>query len=315
LPVTGQPLLAHTLAALASAGCEKTAINLHHLGDEIVSRFGRSFADMEIVYSAEKEILGTLGALSQLTEFLAGAELVVVINGDSLCSWPIRKVVRRHLKTGERVTLLASSRASADDFGGGIGLDRAGRVVSFAPGRDLGDVARRTVFAGLHVFSPDLVAGLDVRPADFVLDLYEPMLQRGEMISALETSESWFDLGTPARFLAGVCDWAQRRRLVRISSRGWVAADAVIEAGTALRRAVIETAAHVEKGARIEHSIVLSGARIGSGCRLRDSIIGAGVVLPSSTAVERRLVTRVRPDQLPRERDSVVGGLVYSPLV
>src|SRR5436190_18997206 len=96
LPVTGVPILGYTLAQLAALGCEEVAINLHYLGDQIRQRFGDSFAGMRITWSEEPVLLGTLGAFRPLREFFAAADQVLLINGDSLSEWPLRKLVRRH---------------------------------------------------------------------------------------------------------------------------------------------------------------------------------------------------------------------------
>jgi NDP-sugar pyrophosphorylase family protein len=290
------------------------AVNLHYQGEKIAEHFGNSFEGMDILYSPEEEILGTLGAMAPLAEFLAPADVVVVVNGDSLCRWPIKKLVRRHVKSNSRATLLVSTRAPVEAFGGGIGLGSSKEVVSFSPGRDFGEVEKRVVFAGLHAFCPELVAGLEPRPASFVTDLYVPMLEAGEQISAIETSLPWFDLGTPAGYLAGTCDWVQRRGRVKIAGRSWVHPNATVGEKTSVRRSSIEDGAWLGSETQIERSVVLSEARIGERCGVRDSIIGVGVELPAGTAVEGRLVTRARADVMPREHDSVVGGLVYSPL-
>ena len=70
LPVAGVPILGHTLAQLAAVGCEGVAINLHHLGEAIRRRFGGDFAGMPLTYSEEPQLLGTLGALHPLRDFL-----------------------------------------------------------------------------------------------------------------------------------------------------------------------------------------------------------------------------------------------------
>ncbi|HEY9420464.1 MAG TPA: nucleotidyltransferase family protein, partial [Thermoanaerobaculia bacterium] len=118
LPVRGVPILGHTLAQLAAIGCEAAAINLHYLGDQIRQRFGESHAGMSLTWSEEPELLGTLGALHPLKEFFAPADLVLLVNGDSLCQWPLRKLVRRHLAAGARATLLLASRPDPAQFGG-----------------------------------------------------------------------------------------------------------------------------------------------------------------------------------------------------
>ncbi|HEX2644211.1 MAG TPA: sugar phosphate nucleotidyltransferase, partial [Thermoanaerobaculia bacterium] len=95
LPVAGVPILGHTLAQLAAVGCEAVAMNLHYHGDQIRRRFGDDFAGMPITYSEEPVLLGTLGAFDPLRELFAPADLIILINGDSLCRWPLRRMIRR----------------------------------------------------------------------------------------------------------------------------------------------------------------------------------------------------------------------------
>jgi NDP-sugar pyrophosphorylase family protein len=131
--VAGLPAAAHTLARLAAAGCEAAALNLHHLGDAIRARFGDAYAGLPLAYSEEPELLGTLGALYPLRDFLAPADLIVVVNGDSLCRWPLKALLRRHRKSGALATLMLARRADPARFGGGVGIDRRGFIRSLRP--------------------------------------------------------------------------------------------------------------------------------------------------------------------------------------
>src|SRR6202040_4437698 len=85
LPVLGQPLLGLTLRRLAAAGCEAAAINLHHGAGQIRRAFGSEHAGLPLIWSEEPQPLGTLGALGPLAGLLPGADLALVVNGDSLC--------------------------------------------------------------------------------------------------------------------------------------------------------------------------------------------------------------------------------------
>lgn len=281
LPVRGVPILGHTLARLAAAGCEAAAVNLHYLGDLIRQRFGDSYQGLPLTWSEEPVVLGTLGALVPLKDFLAPADLVLLVNGDSLCDWPFRTLIRRHLASGSRSTLLLTSRPDPARFGGGVGIDLDGRILSFRQGDpELGEVAGRYVFAGAHVFSPELLADLKPGKSDIVRDLYEPMLVAGEAIGSVVNGGLWHDMGTPQRFLEGTL--ARRR--------SWLSPAAVLEDGVKVRSSSIEPGATVETGARIEGSVLLPGARIGQGSIVRESIVGFGAVVPPGVRIERRIV-------------------------
>lgn len=314
LPVVGVPILGHTLAQLAALGCEAVAVNLHYLGDQIRQRFGGSFAGLPLTWSEEPGLLGTLGALHPLKEFFAPADLVLLVNGDSLCKWPLKKLLRHHLAGNAKATLLLTARAAPEEFGGGVGIDRSGRILSFRPGDpEQGEVVRRLVFAGAHVFAPDLLGPLGPGPSDIVRDLYRPLLAEGTRLGSVVTSRRWHDLGTPQRFLEAALDWARASWPERLWRRSWVAPDASLGAGAKVRGAVIESGARVGEGAVVERSVLLPGSRVGRGSHVRETILGFGASVPAGTWIERRIVMPQLDGFALGLDDSVVGGAVYTP--
>ena len=311
LPVLGEPVLSRTLAELSRVQCELAVVNLHHLGDQIREALGQSVHGVPVSYAEEREILGTLGALGAAARALSEGDCALMINGDSLCRWPLRRLLKSHRRSGALVTLLAIERPP---FPGRLAVSKTGALLQLRHERDVpeADVAHRgLVFGGAQVLSRQILdrVGGRIEPADVVSELYEPMLDAGEPIHVVTTRARWHDLGTPWRYLQGVIDWA--RRDVR---RSWRSRQAEIESGCRLRAAVVERRARIGTGSRIESSVVLEGAHIGDGCRLRESIVAPGVSLPAGTGVERRLVTPLSSGRDPGARDSVVGQLVYTPI-
>lgn len=317
LPVLGRPLVAHSLERLATVGCEAVALNLHHFGRRIEEAVGGEWSGIPVTYSWEDELLGTLGALRPLQSFFAPADLILIVNGDSLCRWPLGRLVKRHLRHRPGATLLVAARAERSRFGGGIGIDeRTGAIRDFRPSgaQDPEGVVRR-VFAGAHVLEPRLLDELegDSAPGCLVRDLYEPMLARDERLCAVETHARWHDLGTPARYLDGVLDAARGRGPLRLLRRSWVAASARMARGVRLARAVVESGARVGLGSRIEDSMVLTGAAVAERSHLRRTIVAPGVELPRGARIEGRVVTPLAAGRV-SSADSVVGKLVYTPL-
>lgn len=316
LPVLGLPVAGRTLSQVAAAGCEAAAMNLHHHGDMVRRGIGDTWGDLPVSYSEEPKLLGTLGALGPLRDFLRQADLVVVVNGDSLCQWPLKRLIRRHRKGGAEATLLVSRLADPEPYGGGIGVDGKGRVTSF---RRTGDPQapatasdeRRRVFMGAHVFSPGLIPDLGGGPADFVSDLYQPLLDAGKVLRVLETTSRWHDLGTPSRYLRGVLDWAKGSHPY---GRSWRSPGSSVGASARIRASVLEPETRIAEGCELERTLVLPGATLAEGCRIGDSIVGFGVTLRAGTAVEGRLMSRATSMSTPMGGDSVVGGIVYAPI-
>jgi len=290
LPVLGHSILEHTLGRLVAVGCEETAINLHYLGKQIRSALGPAFLGMPLTYSEEQEPLGTLGAFPPLRDFFEPADLILLINGDSLCRWPLDRLLRRHLRGDSAATLLLATRPDPASFGGGVAIDRKGAILGFRRSDPLPrPAARRCVFAGAHVFGPALVAGIRPGYSDIVRDLYMPLLAAGERIQGVLTPQPWHDLGTPRRYLEAVLDWGRspRRSKEGILFRG---RETRIAEGAKLRASVLESGVEIGSAARLERTVVLSGARVGRGSYLREVVVGPEVVLPAETRLEECLV-------------------------
>ena len=315
LPVAGRTLAERSLLGLTNAGCEAVAVNLHHLGDRVRKYLGEEIEGVPITYSYESELQGTLGALAAFEEFLAPADLAVVINGDSLCRWPLQALIDHHLgNPGAQATMLLSTRAPAAQFGGGVALAQGGRIVAFRGADEEGEGVERRVFAGAHAFAPTLVSGRPKGAADFVTDLYQPIIDQGHLIQGLETDLPWHDMGTPSRYLDGVLAW---------KSAGWTADAARVEEGAKLSNAVVEADAFIEAGSSIESSVVMTGCVVPADARVRSSILGPGVELPAASFVDGQLVTKqpkssdllagVPPVAL-RDSESIAAGLIFTPL-
>jgi NDP-sugar pyrophosphorylase family protein len=292
LPVLGRPLVGWTLDRLAAAGCEAVALNLHHLGERIPAALGTSWQGMPLTYSEEPEILGTLGALAPLAPFFAGCDAVAIVNGDSLCSWPLKRLLARHRRREAAATLLLARRPDPDRYGGGVAHRRDGRIVSFrglpAVSED-GPRLARNVFAGAHLLSPRLLARAPHAFADTVADLYEPLLAEGELLQAVTTRRAWYDLGTPGRYLEGALAVALAGRA---APRARMLPESRVVPAARLRRSVVERRARVEAGARLVDTLVMADAHVGEGARLERVIVGPGVEVAAGASFASCLLTR-----------------------
>lgn len=308
LPVAGEPIAGATLRRLAAAGCEAAALNLHHLGEQIRTHFGAEYAGLPLHYSVEAELLGTLGALYPLRGFLGEAETILLLNGDSLCRWPLQQLVRHHRASGADATLLLHSRLDTAPYGGGVGVDARGRVLSFRDARVAGE-ARRAVFAGAHAIAPRLLTRVPPGARDIISGLYEPLLAAGGHIESAWTDRVWHDLGTPRRYLDGVLESTTRPlgRVVALPG-------AMVDAGARVRSAVLETGSVIESGSDVEQAILLPGSSVGAGARLRRVILGHGAAVPRDAEFSALLVTRARPGVSLPSSSRVEGELVLTPL-
>ncbi len=316
LPVAGRAVAMRTIEILHRAGCE-TAVNLHHLSESVrQGLMSEAVArGIDLTFALERDLLGTLGAVVNLRDFLAGGDDIVLVNGDSLCRWPLRELLGRHRRSGADVTLQIGPGAPDEGLGGGVEVDHRGLVLGLRDLRVGAVRGRSRTFQGLHVLSRRV---LDAVPSpatsnDIVEGLYQPLLRAGSRIVGFGCRRRWHDLGTPRRYLDGALDWGRtaggsRRR------RRFIAPGVKVGSGAAVEHSVVENGCRLGAGSLAERSLLMPGARIGEGALVHGTIVAPGVQVPPGLEVHGRLVTPSDWGRTGDGRSEERDGLVYTAL-
>ena len=108
VPVCGLPLVSWTLGLLAGAGVSRAVVNVHHLPDAMaaVAETGARAAGLPLAVSREPVIAGTGGALREASRHLAGADEIVVVNGDVLFDVDLGAALAAHRASGALATMV-----------------------------------------------------------------------------------------------------------------------------------------------------------------------------------------------------------------
>lgn len=286
--------------------------------------------------------------LDEIRDF--GADVVLVLSADSVCSIDLRDVVDQHLERGSSCTIVTTevtrSQASAK---GVVEVGRDGLVKGFDYKPE--DPSGTTVAAEIFAYDPvrlsvaleelraervDAADGEDSGVGDFGEHLI-PRLVDGGAVHAFTLPGYWRDLGTPSEYvaahrdlLAGRVDvfddpewpiltrWpelpaAMIRREARVDS-SIISAGADV-AGTVIR-SVLGPGVRVAKGAVVEDSVVFAQTTIEAGAEVRGAIIDSVSTIARGAKVgETPPGTRIGDDRLVLVgRDSRIGrGVVVAP--
>ncbi len=186
--VGGEPLLAHHLRWLAAAGIREVVVNLHHLGQQIVDRFGDGGEyGVRIRYSREAQLLETGGGIVNALPLL-GQDPFLLINGDIFTDFDLAGMPPRPA-AGALAHLLVTPRPAfraRGDF-----LVQNGRVVA------RGDAY---VYCGIAVIDPIAFAGHTAVPFS-LRDVFFELIERGAL-SAQIWRGYWRDIGTAEQLAA-----------------------------------------------------------------------------------------------------------------
>ncbi len=301
LPVLDRPLLHWTLDALAAAGVSEVAINTHHLPATVRQAVGSGRRwGMRVTWSHERRILGTAGGPRRLRAFF-GDEPCLLVNGDVLFRFDLRRLLRRRLRTGARVVLGLIPNPDPRRYSA-VTMDRRGRIRAIA-GRPRPAPGRPWLFTGIHLIDPALLDRLPRGASDSVLDLYIPMLAEGAAVEGVALRGAWYDLGAPPLYLASQLAMIRNTRVPGRARGRLVGSGVAVNRGARVSRSVVGQASRIGEGAVVEDSVLWEGSRVGAGCVVRGSIV-AGATLPAGRRVENAIVmpghpARVQPLETP----------------
>lgn len=128
-PVGNRPFLAYLLDQLAEEKISRVILSTAYKGNQIEQAFGASYESMKLIYSREIEPLGTGGALRLALSHIH-SEVVLVMNGDSYCSFDLSLFTRAASNGLLKAALLLRRSEEGNRFGL-VEVDHSGCIRSF----------------------------------------------------------------------------------------------------------------------------------------------------------------------------------------
>ena len=280
LPVLDEPLLLRQLRQLATQGVERVVVNAHAHPEQIRELAAKCPIPVDISY--EPELLGSGGGIKAARAFLDGSDPVLLVNADMCIDFDLEALLQAHAKSGAAATLVLRDERRKHAFGT-IGYAGGGMVSRITNVFDRGSETGSGLFAGVHVFEPQLFSLMPERATfDVLTGVYVPLLERGGRIACWlqPTSQRWWPVGTPRELLDtnllalreacaapdaapdGVIVGDDARVEGEVRGPAWIGAGAVIEKGvTAGPGVVVGAGASLSAGTSAEEALLLPGAK------------------------------------------------------
>jgi len=193
-PVGDRPFLEFVIDPLVAQGIRRVILCTGYMSQHVEQWFLAQEHDYELLFSREAHPMGTAGALIQAAH-LVRSNIVIVVNGDSVCDVRLADLLDHHQATGACATVtvtLATARTDA----GCVELDADSMLTGF---REKG-ASRQGSFhnAGVYVFDRSVLNRIPVeRSSSIETDLLPGLLDEG--LYGFVTAAPLFDIGTPER--------------------------------------------------------------------------------------------------------------------
>lgn len=294
----GRPVLEYSLDLLGQYGVTEAWLTVRYLAREISSYFpSGEYGGIRLHFSMEEHPLGTAGSVKNAWD---ATEDFVVISGDALCDFDLKKAMEEHRRGGYDASILVKRVDDPREYGL-VRFDETGRVLSFLEKPGYSQAATDCANTGIYLLSPQAMALVPQgKPFDFAKDLFPLMLKNSMKIGALEQEGYWCDIGDLESYRRCQADILHGRvRLprefyrdamgnivqgmapsggqVRLIAPVYLGPDVHFEGGVTLGPdCVLEEGCTVLEGARIRESIVLRDSLIGRDAALTGTIVGSG---------------------------------------
>jgi NDP-sugar pyrophosphorylase family protein len=267
VPIAGEPLIRRIVKWLARHDVRDLVLNLHYKPGTITRVLGDgSDIGARIRYSWEQPLLGSAGGPRHALPMLD--DEFFIVNGDTLTDVDLVALARDHRAHGALVTMAVIENPKPAQYGGVL-LDEGGSITGFTlprPG------FRSCHFIGVQLAQAETFADApDGTRMETVTELYPALLRsRPARLRAFHTAAAFFDVGTPADYLAtshavarteGLADLPPGRNTM-IDSTSRVAGtaiwdDVVIEPRCEIEDCVLGDNVTVRSGARYRHLAIV----------------------------------------------------------
>lgn len=194
VPIGDRPFLEYLILFLKQHGIKKIILSVGFKASAIRSCFGngKEFG-VHLLYSLEKEPLGTGGAIKKASGLIKEYP-VIVLNGDSIFELDLLKFLSFHRDRGAQASIALTQNKQTGRFGT-VSLDRKKRILSFTekkPGK------KKLINAGIYLLSKDVITKIPKGKVSLEKQVF-PHLEREKFFGYPQ--EGFFaDIGTPESY-------------------------------------------------------------------------------------------------------------------
>ncbi len=217
--IAGRPLLDEIIRRLQQAGCTAVIINTHHLHQQIEAFVADQNYSLEIVTRHEPEILGTGGAIKNVSDFWDNQPFMV-INADIIADIGLAEIYNAHCRHQPAATLVLCDDARFNS----VTVEQNKWISGFSDPSRAGAQTDRSLltFTGVQVLDPLVLDYIPAGTPYSSIDAFKKILAEGKKLAAIVVpKDRWQDIGTPASYRQAAIDAAQPLAFEKAFPAAW----------------------------------------------------------------------------------------------
>jgi mannose-1-phosphate guanylyltransferase/phosphomannomutase len=304
IPILDKPVLYYTFVNLKKNGIYSICVNLHHCPNIIKNFFKKNNIGIELIFSYEKKLLGTAGAIKKV-EYLFN-DTFLVMSGDGLTNIKLKNAIEFHKKKKSLATIILKKIESKFKYGFAI-VNKDFKIRSFIEKPLWNDIFENNVNTGIYIFDPKIFKFIpENKFFDFSSDLFPLLIKKKEKIYGYIMNEYWIDIGSFSEYRKGVFDVLDGKvnidvenknykhlgnnlqidKTVKIYAPCFIGNNVVIGRNAIINPySVISDNVNIRSNVFLEESIVLENSKIGKNVRIKNTIVGHNTVIPCNISL------------------------------
>ena len=298
-PIVGVPLIDVMLDWMKSAGVTEVILAVNHLADRLKTEIGEKRRGLDVLYSVEREPLGTGGPLRLAKSLLGSDDPFLVLNGDIVSNLDLRQMIKDH-EDNDNVEATIALVEVPDPTPYGLVRMREDRRIKLFDEKTKNVDGPGTVNAGVYILSPEVLEKIpDGGMVSIERQVFPKLAKDNLMQGWIHHGGYWYDMGKIPDYArvnrelleqsynknepkkegpVHIGNGSKIEQGARIGPYSILSDKVTVKPGSAIRDSIVFEETIVEENCLIEGSIVGERVRLGAGVRLGPGSVVAGEI-------------------------------------
>lgn len=274
LPVFNRSAFERILDLLSANNITSAAVTTMYLPEQLEKVKHK----VNLAFFRENEPKGSAGAVRALSDNLD--DTVLIISGDSVCDFDIKKHIKKHISEKREATLLLTKAKKPQEFGTVLTDSKTNKITRFLEKPSWADTLSNLINTGIYILNKSII---DIIPEgkffDFGRDLFPLLMQKKIPLYGEEATGFWCDIGSFNDFYDCNMRFSEGKNV--FGKECTQKSDAKISESIFFNRVRIGNS-------EIKSSIICDDVIIGDGCVIPEGcIIGSGCIIGDNAILSK----------------------------
>lgn len=307
VPIINTPMMGHIVNLLKKYNLNDI-VSVLYFQPEVISDYFKNGSEYGIKMNYVQAVAdyGTAGSIRNAHEQINLDERFIIISGDVLTDFDLKKAIDYHIEKGADATILLTRHETPLQYGI-VMTDEEGRINKFLEKPSWGQVFSDTINTGIYILEPHVVNMIPYREEfDFSKDLFPLMLNKKMNLYGYITEGYWRDVGNLDEYQIGQLDALSGKvnldlntkeisstavvdHSVIIEGNVMIGDNAKIDKNVKLRNCVIGPNVKIGEGSNLNGVTIWQDTSIGKYTELTDDVLCSNIIVGDNTTIQENV--------------------------